>query len=163
MSAIDSSTISLEAADGHRLAAYRACPRTPPQRALVVLQEIFGVNAHIRDVAERLAREGYVTLAPDLFHRTNPGYEGGYEDFSPSLKLAGQYTGEQSEADVRAAAAYLASKGVDAARSHAEGKGESDTAIADGCKDMGPERGDNEKLVGCLQEDRRVDVAVVIE
>lgn len=62
-----------------------------------------------------------------------------------------------------AAAAYLTSKGVDAARSHAEGKGESDTAIADGCKDMGPERGDNEKLVGCLQEDRRVDVAVVIE
>jgi OOP family OmpA-OmpF porin len=62
-----------------------------------------------------------------------------------------------------AAAAYLASKGVDAARAHAEGKGESDTAIADGCKDMGPERGDNEKLVGCLQEDRRVDVAVVIE
>ena len=62
-----------------------------------------------------------------------------------------------------AAAAYLAARGVDAARSHAEGKGESDTAIADGCKDMGPERADNEKLVACLQEDRRVDVAVVVE
>ena len=62
-----------------------------------------------------------------------------------------------------AAAAYLASKGVDAARSHAEGKGEGETAVADGCKDLGPERGDNEKLVACLQEDRRVDIAVVVE
>jgi OOP family OmpA-OmpF porin len=62
-----------------------------------------------------------------------------------------------------AAVAYLTAKGIDAARSHAEGKGESDTAIAEGCKDMGPERGDNEKLVACLQEDRRVDVAVVVE
>jgi len=62
-----------------------------------------------------------------------------------------------------AAAAYLASRGIDAARSHAEGKGESDTAIAEGCKGLGPESGDNEKLVACLQEDRRVDVAVVVE
>ena len=59
-----------------------------------------------------------------------------------------------------AAVAYLASKGVDPARSVAEGKGE---RAGDACKDLGPESGSNEKLVECLQEDRRVDVAVVAE
>ena len=42
--------------------------------------EIFGVNAHIRDVTERVAREGYVALAPDFFHRTAPGIEFGYDE-----------------------------------------------------------------------------------
>ena len=59
-----------------------------------------------------------------------------------------------------AAVAYLSSKGVDPTRSRAEGKGES---ARDGCKDMGAENGANEKLVECLQEDRRVDVAVVTD
>jgi carboxymethylenebutenolidase len=79
MSAIDSSTISLEAADGHRLAAYRACPRTPPQRALVVLQEIFGVNAHIREVCEGFARRGCLAVSPALFDRAERGAELGYD------------------------------------------------------------------------------------
>ena len=57
-----------------------------------------------------------------------------------------------------AAAAYLASKGVDPARSNAEGKGESATAA---CSDLGAESHTNPKLVECLQQDRRVDVAVV--
>ena len=59
-----------------------------------------------------------------------------------------------------AAVAYLASKGVDPARSTAQGKGES---AGDACKDLGPESAANEKLVECLKEDRRVDVAVVVE
>ena len=42
--------------------------------------EIFGINSHIRDVAERVAREGYVALAPDFFHRTAPGIEYGYDE-----------------------------------------------------------------------------------
>ncbi len=51
--------------------------------ALVLLQEIFGVNSHIRDVAERFAAEGYLVVAPDLFHRGGPRFESGYEDFQP--------------------------------------------------------------------------------
>jgi len=101
--------VEIPVADGTTMAGYLCRPEgDAPRPGLLVLQEIFGVNTHIRDVAERFAREGYVAFAPDLFHRTNPGYEGSYEDFAPSLKLAGQYTAEQSEADVRAAAGYLA-------------------------------------------------------
>ncbi|MCC7115448.1 MAG: OmpA family protein, partial [Burkholderiales bacterium] len=60
-----------------------------------------------------------------------------------------------------AAVAYLTSKGVDASRSHAEGKGESDAVTGDACKDLGAESGANRKLVDCLAKDRRVEVAVV--
>jgi len=50
--------------------------------AVIVLQEAFGVNGHIRDVAERITKEGYVTIAPELFHRTaSVGFEGSYTDF----------------------------------------------------------------------------------
>jgi carboxymethylenebutenolidase len=63
------STIELEASDGHRLAAYRAEPTTEPRGGVVVVQEIFGVNEHIRDVADRFARDGYLAVAPALFDR----------------------------------------------------------------------------------------------
>jgi carboxymethylenebutenolidase len=79
MNAIDGSTISLQAADGHQLAAYRASPRMPSGRAIVILQEIFGVNAHIREVCDALARRGYLTIAPALFDRAERGVELGYD------------------------------------------------------------------------------------
>lgn len=60
-----------------------------------------------------------------------------------------------------AAVAYLTSKGVDATKSHAEAKGESEPVSGDACKDLGPESAANKKLVDCLQKDRRVEVAVV--
>jgi carboxymethylenebutenolidase len=79
MTAIDTSTVSLQAADGHRLAAYRASPHTPTGRGLVVLQEIFGVNAHIREVCDAFAQRGYLTVAPALFDRAERGVELGYD------------------------------------------------------------------------------------
>jgi carboxymethylenebutenolidase len=79
MSATDASAISLQAADGHRLAAYRASPRTPSGRALVVLQEIFGVNAHIREVCDGFARRGYLAIAPALFDRAEREVALGYD------------------------------------------------------------------------------------
>lgn len=60
-----------------------------------------------------------------------------------------------------AAVAYLTSKGVDATKSHAEAKGESEPVSGDACKDLGSESAANMKLVDCLQKDRRVEVAVV--
>ncbi len=48
--------------------------------AVIVFMEIFGVNSHIRDVTERVAREGYIAIAPDYFHRTGPGVELAYDD-----------------------------------------------------------------------------------
>jgi carboxymethylenebutenolidase len=74
--------ITLNVADGTTMRAYVARPQDANQHTgLLVYQEAFGVNAHIRDVTERFAREGYVAVAPELFHRTAPGFEGGYDNF----------------------------------------------------------------------------------
>ena len=70
--------ISLTAADGHQLGAYRADPEGDPRGGVVVIQEIFGVNSHIRDICDRLAAEGYVAIAPALFDRTERDFECGY-------------------------------------------------------------------------------------
>ena len=56
--------IKLTASDNFQLGGYRADPATPPKAAIVVIQEIFGVNHHIRAVCDRLANEGYVAIAP---------------------------------------------------------------------------------------------------
>ena len=71
---------TLTAADGFTLSAYVAQPAGPPRGAIVVLQEIFGVNAHIRAVADRFAAEGYLAVAPATFERIQPGVELGYLD-----------------------------------------------------------------------------------
>lgn len=72
------STIELAASDGHRLTAYRAEPPGKPRGAVVVIQEIFGVNSHIRSVAEGYAADGYLALAPAMFDRVRRNYETGY-------------------------------------------------------------------------------------
>ena len=59
-----SETIELAASDGHRLAAYKARPEGRPKGAVVVVQEIFGVNSHIRSVADGYAADGYLAIAP---------------------------------------------------------------------------------------------------
>jgi carboxymethylenebutenolidase len=71
-------TIELTASDGHRLAAYRADPAGKPRGGLVVIQEIFGVNSHIRSVADGYAKDGYLVIAPALFDRAERGFEVGY-------------------------------------------------------------------------------------
>jgi carboxymethylenebutenolidase len=71
-------TLTLTAADGHKLGAYRADPAGKPKGGVVVIQEIFGVNHHIRSVCDRLAGEGYVALAPALFDRITRDFESGY-------------------------------------------------------------------------------------
>jgi len=72
-------TIELTAADGHKFAAYRADPTGKPKGALVVIQEIFGVNGHMRRVTDGFAAEGYAAIAPALFDRTRRGVELGYD------------------------------------------------------------------------------------
>jgi carboxymethylenebutenolidase len=74
--------------------------------------EIFGINEHIRDVTERVAREGYVSLAPDFFHRTGPGADYGYDDegFAKGMKLLKALEADEMIADARAALAYLRSR-----------------------------------------------------
>lgn len=72
-------TITLKAADGHALGAWLATPAGTPRAGLVVIQEIFGVNGHMRHVTEAFARHGYLAVAPALFDRVRPGIELGYD------------------------------------------------------------------------------------
>ena len=70
--------IDLTASDGFTLGAYRAEPQGKPRGGLVVIQEIFGVNHHIRNVCDRFAAQGYVALAPAVFDRIQRDFECGY-------------------------------------------------------------------------------------
>ncbi len=70
--------VALIAGDGHELAAYVARPAGQPKAGLVIVQEIFGVNVHIRGVADAYAADGYLAVAPALFDRIRPGIELGY-------------------------------------------------------------------------------------
>jgi carboxymethylenebutenolidase len=74
------SFIDLKAADGVAVPAYVAQPAGAAKGAVVVLQEIFGVNSHIRSVADGYAAAGYLAVAPSTFHRVKPGVELGYTD-----------------------------------------------------------------------------------
>jgi len=86
---------------------------------VLLFMEIFGVNAHIRSVADRLAAEGYVVMAPDLFHRTAPGVELGYdqEGLQKGISLMTQVKASEAMADVAAALQALR------ARTDVRGKG----------------------------------------
>jgi carboxymethylenebutenolidase len=70
--------IKLTASDGFKLGGYRAEPAGAPKGAIVVIQEIFGVNHHIRSVCDRLGKEGYVAIAPAIFDRSEPNFTSGY-------------------------------------------------------------------------------------
>jgi carboxymethylenebutenolidase len=70
--------IRLTASDNFQLGAYRADPAGAPKAAVVVIQEIFGVNHHIRSVCDRLAAEGYFAIAPAIFDRLEPNFQCGY-------------------------------------------------------------------------------------
>ncbi len=70
--------ITLTASDGFKLGAYRAEPQGKPKGGIVVIQEIFGVNHHIRAVCDRFAALGYVAVAPAVFDRMQPNFETGY-------------------------------------------------------------------------------------
>ena len=70
--------LTLNASDGHQLGAYRAAPHGNVRGAIVVVQEIFGVNSHIRSICDRLAKLGYVAIAPALFDRIEPDFQSGY-------------------------------------------------------------------------------------
>jgi carboxymethylenebutenolidase len=72
--------IELKSADGTLVPAYEARPAGTPKGGVVVIQEIFGVNSHIRQVADGYAAEGYLAVAPAAFHRVKPGVELGYTD-----------------------------------------------------------------------------------
>lgn len=112
MGDIASEKTEIDVGDGTRMGAYCARPQGGGRRpGVLVLQEAFGVTAHIRDVADRFAREGFVALAPELFHRTAPGFEGAYGDFAAVRPHYEAVTPETLSADLAAAHAWLAERG----------------------------------------------------
>jgi carboxymethylenebutenolidase len=103
-----STSITLDAADGHTLGAYVARPASQPIAGLVIIQEIFGVNAHVRSVADNYAKDGFLAIAPALFDRIRPGIELDYEgaDMQTAMSLIPKIDAEKAVADVAAAIDY---------------------------------------------------------
>lgn len=94
---------------------YVADPEGEPRGAVVVVQEAFGVNDHIRDVTDRFAAEGYLGVAPRLYHRSgDPEY--GYDDPAEVMPNIMQLQADEIEADLEATFALLAERGFDLSR-----------------------------------------------
>lgn len=111
------SALTIEARDGSgSFTAYMARPNGTPRAAIIVIQEIFGVNAGIRQKCDTLAAAGYLAVAPDLFWRLEPGFEADADveaEFKAALDMMMRYNQDKGVADIQAA--------IDAARAHVGG------------------------------------------
>ena len=107
------SMIELTTSDGHTLGAYKAEPSGSPKGGVVVIQEIFGVNQHIKNVADQYAAAGYLAIAPALFDRVEKGLELGYgqEDFGKGRDTRGALDNNGIQADVQASINEASSAG----------------------------------------------------
>lgn len=107
-------TERMRMADGNDIAVYRAQPAGERRGGVVLVQEIFGVTEHIRDMADEYAGDGYEVLAPSLFDREHPGFEGAYggEGLAEGMRLAREaHPFEQSLSDVQTCVDALADAG----------------------------------------------------
>lgn len=106
-------SIRLRADDGVEFTAFRVDPAGPRRGAVVVVQEIFGVNAHIRDVCQRFAAKGYAAIAPALFDRLRPGVELDYDEagVTEGRALVVDLGWDAPMRDIRAAAKALRADG----------------------------------------------------
>jgi carboxymethylenebutenolidase len=105
--------IELTTGDGHKFSAYRADPEGTPKGAVVIIQEVFGVNPHIRKLADSFAAKGYVAIAPSLFDSVKPGVELGYDEsgLSEGLALMQQVGNERPLGDIQATVDAVKSAG----------------------------------------------------
>ena len=108
MATAQTETITLGVADGTSMNAYVSMPEGNAKGpAMMVFQEIFGLNTNIRDIADRFAKAGYVAIAPELFHRTAPGFAGQYSDLQSCMPHMQAMTPDGNIADARAAFEWL--------------------------------------------------------
>jgi carboxymethylenebutenolidase len=105
--------IELTASDGQKLAAYRADPAGKPRGGIVVIQEIFGVNSHIKQVADGFAADGYVAIAPAMFDRVQKNVDLGYtpDDIAKGREIRGKITNDMAVKDAEAAVKAASSAG----------------------------------------------------
>jgi len=109
--------INLSLSDGTSMRAFVSRPRdaaTAP--GLLVLQEIFGLNSHIQEVCERFAMEGFTVMAPELFHRTAPGFVTPYDNYGPGREEAAKLTLPGLEDDFLAVGDWFATDAQTASR-----------------------------------------------
>jgi carboxymethylenebutenolidase len=107
---MNNSYVTLEVADGTTMQAYTVLPENVNEStpAILVFQEAFGVNGHMRRVTDRFASEGYIAICPELFHRTAPvGFEGDYSNFAAVMPHYSALTNESLQADITAAYNWL--------------------------------------------------------
>jgi carboxymethylenebutenolidase len=99
------SKVTLTASDGFKLGGYRAEAQGTPKGALVLIQEIFGVNHHIRAMCDRFAAQGYTSVAPAVFDRMKPDFESGYspDEIAAARAMMPQIDWEKMLLDVAAA------------------------------------------------------------
>ena len=106
---ITSTTVQLNTSDG-KMEAYESRPKNGGARpGIIVLMEAFGVNSHIKDVTERVAREGYVAIAPDLYHRESERLVS-YKDMGKAVEIMKRLQDPKVMDDVGAAIAHLKSQ-----------------------------------------------------
>ena len=105
--------IELTASDGQKLAAYRADPAGKPRGGIVVIQEIFGVNSHIKQVADGYAADGYLAIAPALFDRVQKNVDLGYtpEDIAKGREIRAKVANDAALKDTEAAIKVASSAG----------------------------------------------------
>lgn len=101
--------IQLTAADGHTFDVYKAMPSGKPKGAILVIQEIFGVNSHMREVADGFAADGYAVLAPALFDRAEKNFDVGYtpEDIAAGRDMRARVDWADSVKDMAATVEVL--------------------------------------------------------
>ncbi|HXX63942.1 MAG TPA: dienelactone hydrolase family protein [Bacteroidota bacterium] len=100
--------VQVSVADGTRMRLYVSRPQGAGLHpGIMVFQEAYGVNAHIRDVADRFAALGYTAASPELYHRTREGFEGTYSDFEATRPYFSAITNDGLESDIRATHQWL--------------------------------------------------------
>jgi carboxymethylenebutenolidase len=97
--------IELTASDGHKFAAWRAEPAGKPRGGIVVIQEIFGLNSHVKAVADGYAADGYLAIAPAMFDRAQRGFDVGYsaDDIAKGREVRAKVTDDMALKDTEAA------------------------------------------------------------
>jgi carboxymethylenebutenolidase len=105
--------IQLTASDGHKLDAYQAEPAGKPRGGIVVIQEIFGVNSHIKSVADGYAADGYLAIAPAMFDRAQKNFDVGYspDDMTKGRETRAKVTNDMALKDAEAAIKAVSSAG----------------------------------------------------
>jgi len=105
-------TVDLTVDDDTTMGLYVAEPDGEPKGAIIVLQEAFGVNAHMRDITDRFAAAGYLAVCPHLFHRSGDP-ELGYEDMTEVIPYIVQLQAGELESDLEASFEYLKGRGFE--------------------------------------------------